>query len=328
MRTKGMNMKTSMLANAKFLLLIFLFGMPLAASAQDVEINEANFPDENFRDYLLAQDYGADGILTAEEIGGITALSIYDKGITSLKGIELFTALTRLDCGGNQLTALDMSKNTALTTLWCAFSRLTTLDVSGCTALTYLDCSTNQLTALDVSGCTALISLFCDNNQLTALDISNNTKLRRLECYSNQLTALDMSKNTALTEVYCYNNQIKGTSMDALMAGLPENSTNKSYLLRIYDSVNNDGNVCTKAQVAVAKAKGWAVYYHYYYDDTMGWAEYEGSDAEETAITRPVAETVDASAPVYTLSGQKVSNGSLKGKKGIYIIGGKKVVVK
>ncbi|MCH5302534.1 MAG: hypothetical protein J1E77_06810 [Prevotella sp.] len=307
MRTKGMNMKTSMLANAKFLLLTFLFGMPLAASAQDVEIDETNFPDENFRNYLLAQDYGADGILTAEEIGGVTLIDVYNKGITSLKGIEHFVALTYLYCFTNQLTELDVSKNTELT---------------------YLDCSANHLTTLDVSGCTALINLFCESNQLTALDISNNTKLRRLECYSNQLTALDMSKNTALTEVYCYNNQIKGTSMDALMAGLPENSTNKSYLLRIYDSVNNDGNVCTKAQVAAAKAKGWAVYYHYYYDDTMGWAEYEGSDAEETAITRPVAETVDASAPVYTLSGQKVNGGSLSGKKGIYIIGGKKVVVK
>ena len=34
-----------------------------------------------------------------------------------------------------------------------------------------------------------------------------------------------------------------------------------------------------------------------------------------------------ANAPVYTLSGQKVT-GSLKGKKGVYIVGGKKVVVK
>ena len=34
-----------------------------------------------------------------------------------------------------------------------------------------------------------------------------------------------------------------------------------------------------------------------------------------------------ANVPVYTVSGQKVT-GSMKGKKGVYIVGGKKVVVK
>lgn len=92
--------------------------LPMVASA-DVEINEENFPDANFRSYLLSQSYGADGKITESEIKNIVNIDVYNKGIISLKGVEFFTALTNLSCYRNQLTALDVSKNTALRTLEC-----------------------------------------------------------------------------------------------------------------------------------------------------------------------------------------------------------------
>ena len=187
-------------------------------------------------------------------------------------------------------------------------------------------CYDNQFMELDVSNNTALVVLNCSNNKLLTLDVSSNTRLSWLFCSNNQLTALDVSKNSLLQRLYCYNNKIKGASMNALIASLPENTTNGEYPLQIYDSMNNDGNVCTRTQVAAAKAKGWTPYW---YNNEGLLVEYEGIfDSDPMAITRPAAETVDAGAPAYTLSGQKVNNGSLKGKKGIYIIGGKKVVVK
>lgn len=84
--------------------------------------------------------------------------------LTSLKGIEYFTALTSLYCIYNQLTSLDVSNNTALTALYCYDNRLTSLDISNNTALTYLSCPNNQLTFLDVSKNTALTALYCENN--------------------------------------------------------------------------------------------------------------------------------------------------------------------
>ena len=120
--------------------------------------------------------------------------------------------VTFLDCSGNQLTALDVSRNTALEKLYCYNNQLTALDVSNNTALTTLDCSDNQLTALDVSKNTALTGLFCINNQLTTLDVSKNTVLTMLKCYENQLTALDVSQNTALEELWCSKNQL--TALD------------------------------------------------------------------------------------------------------------------
>ena len=291
-------MRQTFITKARILAFVILLSAPLMASAQ-VEINEANFPDETFRSWLYEQDYGKDGVLTEAEINAITAIDVSWNTISDLKGIEHFTALTFLDCSGNQLTALDVSKNTALekldcsknlltaldvskntaltfldcsknsltaldvskntalTYLDCSGNRLTALDVSKNTALTFLDCSQNPLTALDVSKNTALITLYCYSNQFTALDVSNNTALTALSCRNNQLTALDVSKNTVLTGLYCYNNQIKGASMDALIASLPQQEKGT---LCVYDnSEGNEGNVCTKAQVAAAEAKGWSV---------------------------------------------------------------------
>ena len=152
--------------------------------------------------------------LTSQTItitGDVLFLVCAENQLTALD-VSKNTALTRLWCYNNQLTKLDVSKNTALTELWCYFNQLTALDISKNTALTELYCSNNQLTALDVSKNTALTSLNCYNNQLTALDVSQNTALKWLYCYNNQLTALDVSKNTALTELNCSTNQL--TALD------------------------------------------------------------------------------------------------------------------
>ena len=176
-------------------------------------LNAANFPDANFRAALATILGISEGDeITAEKIAATTTLNVSRKQIANLTGIEHFTALKYLSCFNNQLTSIDVSKNTALTGLYCHGNQLTSLDVSKNTALTVLHCSGNQLTALDVSKNTALTELGCYYNQLTALDVSKNTKLTTLVCYSNQLTSLDVSKNTALVQFGCDNNQL--TALD------------------------------------------------------------------------------------------------------------------
>ena len=96
-----------------------------------IEINETNFPDANFRTYLLAQSYGSDGVITDKEIASITIINVTERDISSLIGIEHFTALTMLRCYNNQLTALDVSNNTKLTELSCSINPLTSLDQIG-----------------------------------------------------------------------------------------------------------------------------------------------------------------------------------------------------
>ncbi|SVC08502.1 uncharacterized protein METZ01_LOCUS261356, partial [marine metagenome] len=134
-------------------------------------------PDNNFEQRLIDLGYDDtldDSVLTAS-ISGVTNLDVNNKEISDLTGIEAFTALTHLDCGGtgstaNQLTTLDLSNNTALTTLFCHSNQLTSLDVSSNTALSVLWCPGNQLTSLDVSANTALTTLRCGSNSITSLD--------------------------------------------------------------------------------------------------------------------------------------------------------------
>ena len=177
--------------------------------------------DEAFAQELQRQGIIADADnITPEDMEKIAAITSLDVSgsyenpgtLTSLRGIEYFESLTYLYCYYNQLTSLDVSRNTALTKLDCNNNSLTTLDVSNCTALTKLDCYGNQLTSLDVSRNTALTELYCDRNQLPSLDVSRNTELTDLWCYSNQLTSLDVSRNTALKTLLCYYNQL--TSLD------------------------------------------------------------------------------------------------------------------
>ena len=192
----------------------------IAVQSAGVAIDNTNFPDANFRTFVKNFDTNKDDSLSDTEIAAVEEIDCYDKGISNLKGIEYFTALRSLNCGYNQLTALDVSKNTTLTKLYCKNNQLTVLDVSKNTALTYLRCNRNQLTSLDVSKNTALTKLDCYNNQLTSLDVSKNTALTGLNCGYNQLTALDVSKNTALTELDCDKNQL--TSLDVSNTDMDE----------------------------------------------------------------------------------------------------------
>ena len=247
----------------------------------------------------------------------LTRLYCYNNQLTALD-VSKNTALTRLSCYNNQLTALDVSKNTVLTLLDCQNNLLTALDLSKNTELTGLYCHSNRLTALNVSKNMALGVLNCSSNQLTVLDVSKNTELFGLYCINNQLTALNVSRNTALGRLYCYNNQIRGRAMDNLINSLRINSSGTKYEFYVFaPTEENEGNVCTKAQVAAAKAKGWIPYY---YNGTE-WLEYEGSDASDV---KAIKKDSEADAPTYNLRGQRLA----APQKGINIIGGKKVVVK
>ena len=201
----------------KRLLLSLVTMLVTTVSWAAVTINATNFPDYYFRQYLQSQDYGSDSYLSDAEIAKVTSINVSGTSsspgnITNLKGIEFFTALKYLYCSYNQLTSLDVSKNTALTTLRCYNNKLTSLDVSKNTALTNLDCENNKLTSLNVLNNTKLTMLRCSSNQLTSLNVSKNIELTELDCYYNQLTSLDVSKNTKLTLLYCESNQL--TSLD------------------------------------------------------------------------------------------------------------------
>ena len=184
----------------------------MASEPQSVEINDKNFPDDNFRNYVQKFDTDGNGNLSPAEIAKVTGIYVFGMSISNLTGIEHFTALETLSCYNNDLRTLDVSKNTALKELICSSNKLKSLDVSHCTKLEMLFCSENQLMSLNVSGCTELEELICYINQLKSLDVSGFTALTYLDCHENKLTTLDVSGCTELKWLYCYDNQL--TSLD------------------------------------------------------------------------------------------------------------------
>ena len=176
------------------------------------EINEENFPDENFREFVSVNyDKNSDGILGIAEMGE-TFIDVSGRSIESLKGIEYFSDLEYLICENNMLTSLDLSKNKALRGLECSYNKIASLDLSGKTALVSVTCIGNEMTSLDVSGCNKLEDIYCYENKLTSLDLSGCEGLYGLWCNENELTSLNLSGCRGLVYLHCYDNKL--TSLD------------------------------------------------------------------------------------------------------------------
>ena len=154
-------------------------------------------------------DKNGDGKISEKEASVVRGLRLSDFKIRCIDEISYFTALETLYCDHNQLTSLDVSKNTELMGLNCDNNQLTSLDLSKNTKLDWLFCVNNQLTSLDLSKNTKLDCFYCNNNQLTSLDVSKNTELSYLYCNNNQLTSLDLSKNAELYSLNCSGNNLK-----------------------------------------------------------------------------------------------------------------------
>lgn len=193
----------------------------VAYADDNVEINEANFTDANFRTYV-SEKYDTDhnGYLSPEE-RNVTIISLSNNDIKTLKGIEYFTSveklrvgnikleeldvsalknLTDLTCQGNKLQTLDLTNNNKLQTLNCARNQLTTINLIS-SSLLNLDCHSNKITSLDLSLVTNLQKLICYQNELSNIDLTANTKLQTLNCTYNHLTSLDLSKNTLIKDI-------------------------------------------------------------------------------------------------------------------------------
>ena len=235
----------------------------------DIKLDAAHFPDANFQKYLSENvDTNKDGSLSAAERDAVTEINVQNARIKSLNGIQYFTQLVMLRCYNNQLTKLDVSKNTQLKYLWCYNNQLTELDVSKNIQLAAVVCWNNQLTKLDVSKNMQMTILYCDNNQLKSLDVSKNAKLMSLHCDNNQLTKLDVSKNAQLEILYCDNNQLmkldvsKNVQLEILHCGnnqLTNMDISKNTKLQTFECMYNEyeATLNSKNQLDVSTLPGF-----------------------------------------------------------------------
>ena len=161
-----------------------------------VEINDTNFPDPVFQQYVKDNIDTADttsgqkdGRLSQAERDAVTEININNQNCTNLTGIAYFANLKKLYCNDNKLKELNLEYNVHLKVLDCSYNNLTTLDVSHNVWLDTLECANNGMEKLNL-GDSELEGLFCSDNNLTELDVSKNKYLQRLNCINNKLRRL------------------------------------------------------------------------------------------------------------------------------------------
>ena len=187
------------------------------------------FPDEEFQRFLRDYcDTDNDGKLDVD-IKSMTIPTSY--GIKSLKGIQRFEALEKLDCHGIGLTTLNVGKNfklkeldcshnnlkdynpilsSGLKILNCSHNKLTHMNLGRLSGLNLeeVDCSNNEIRNIVMDSVGELVKFDCSNNDLMTLDVSQCFKLEELNCSGNQLMELDVRNQTQLTQLDCSKNKL------------------------------------------------------------------------------------------------------------------------
>ena len=179
-----------------------------------IAINEKNFPDENFRDYVAREwDKNHDKYFSPSEIANAKWISCDNKEISNLKGIEFFTNIWLLECYYNNLTTIDLSHNKNLSYINCHHNQLKELDVSGLPLLKTFYCGHNELPSINVSKNEQLEDFDCQDNHLDTLNVSQNKELVKLSCGDNNLTELDVSENKKLKELWFYRDNLSNLDL-------------------------------------------------------------------------------------------------------------------
>ena len=181
----------------------------------------------------------AEGVITlttSKAVGEEIRLSIEANGSVSITGVRE-SALTDGSSKYYTLTSQTITIRGDVTELYCG-----------------VDWNNNQLTSLDVSDCTSLTKLGCSNNYLTSLDVSGCSQLNYLNCSENL---------------------IKEEAMSQLVASLPTCKGASGTFVVVSGSLD-EGNYCSKANVASARAKNWI---SLKYRRAMASVPYEGEDS-------------------------------------------------
>lgn len=277
--------------------------------------------------------------------GDVDYLSIVGQGVTYID-VSKATELYELRVNENPITSIDLSNAPRLKVFWASYCKdLTTVNLENTRNLTAISLQGTQITALnlsnspnistlnvgenqnlrtiDVTKLLALEELWVNGNGIENLDVSENPNLERLECSQNSLTKLDVSHNPRIEFLSCWGNKLAGESMDKLIASLVKETEGTEREFCVYNKLyDKEHNSLTVKQATAVKERGWTPKQATGSMDLFTWKEFDGDDATgiNTATISHAADNV-----WYDLSGRRVAKPT---QKGIYIHGGKKVVIR
>lgn len=197
-------------------------GSPAHVEEDKLVIDEINFPDEAFRDFILngsgfsmydykPMDADGDGKLSVEEVAAVKEIELsghgYEdttKNIHDISGIEFFTSLEKLSAHRQEIESIDVTKLKSLKTLSVGDESIMTIKLDN-PELTELDCSRNPLSEIDLSLLPKLQSLSVHNTKIKKLDLSNNPELTYLSCGLVGIRRDNRGNNTYFSYIQSWN---------------------------------------------------------------------------------------------------------------------------
>lgn len=188
----------------------------VAAAATPVELNETNFPDPVFRDYLKDTfDFNRNNTVDVSEMKFVKKIMPNEDlrpQIKSVKGIELFPELDTLNINDSLIDTIDISQNPQLKALDISDTGVSSLDVTHNPDLKILKLERTKVNKIDLTHNPNLQHLYCLVAPVTELDLSQNPELQFLDCSGTSISKLDLSHNPKLHSVHCNNTKI--TALD------------------------------------------------------------------------------------------------------------------
>lgn len=224
----------------KIILSCLLIVVTFASKAQTITIPDANFVSWLQTNYPTCMN---GNIMTTNcaSIQNATLVSVSNKSISDLTGIEYFINLDQFYCDNNLLTTLPTLPNT-VKRISCSHNQLTSLP-SLPNLLQNLSCYNNLLTSLPALP-SSLMGLWCGNNNISCFPIfpsslyfSNNCNIsgNPFTCLPNYVSAMD---STTLTYPLCINgNTVNNPHGCAQTVSINENRMDE--ILKVYPNPSN-----------------------------------------------------------------------------------------
>lgn len=171
-------------------------------------------PDSNFEQKLVDLGIDTDGLngkITTANITSITSLDLSNGNIKNLTGIENFTALNILDCRNNQLTTLDLSKNSNLQILYATGNPLVYLNLKNGNNQNLIIQPETAKNAAGITGTTfiGLTSLSCVKVDDAAYSNTNWSKIKETTTTYSETCTLGI-EDSVFDKVALYPNPTKG----------------------------------------------------------------------------------------------------------------------
>lgn len=165
--------------------------------------------DENLKTYLLSvADADKNGKITAAEAEAVTEVDFSGKKVSSILGLEWFTALKKINASNNEIVEFDATVFSKLVTLNVSNNKIKALDVSG-TKCENIYASNNELESFKFKGYNLVYVDLSHNKISGSLEFKYQSNLKYLNVSDNKIQALTCNQLPSLADLDISNNNIQ-----------------------------------------------------------------------------------------------------------------------